>query len=58
MTLTVDPEVARRVEAGKKEKRAIKVSDFDDLIADKNFLNRLEASIAKWKADIREVTQK
>jgi hypothetical protein len=58
VTLTVDPEVARRVEAAKKEKRAIKVSDFDDLIADKNFLNRLEASIAKWKADIREVTQK
>ena len=58
MTLTVDPEVERRVEAAKKEKRAIKVSDFDDLIADKNFLNRLEASIAKWKADIREVTQK
>lgn len=52
----MDPEVARRVETAKKEKRVIKVSDFDDLIADKNFMNRLEASITKWKVDIREVT--
>ena len=54
--LAVDPEVARRVEAARKEKRTIKVQDFEDLMVEKTFTNRLETNIHGWLKDIRKVT--
>lgn len=58
--LAVDPEVKRRVEQARQEKRAIKVQDFEDIMGqtgDKSLTNRLEANINSWLKDIRKVTQ-
>lgn len=54
--LPIEPIVKQRIGAARERKEICKATDFDDVINDKDFLNRLQNCVVAWYRDIRKLT--